>query len=227
MYPMPKQNPSSTREHVYNLLREQILDLKLEPGASLSEKEISERFQVSRTPVREAFLKLSQEGLLEVYPQKGTFVSLIDLRLVEEARFMREQLEKAVVSLACEAFPEENLNSLEANLKMQEVCAAQQDYQKLFELDEYFHRTIFQGCNKERIWSAMQPMNTHLNRIRILRLATNYNWNDILSQHAAIFQAIKDRNPDMAVKTMRNHLTQVLIDKEELARLNPKYFREI
>jgi GntR family transcriptional regulator, rspAB operon transcriptional repressor len=225
MYTMPKYNPRSTREHVYHLLREQILELQLEPGASLSEKEISEKFQVSRTPVREAFLKLSQEGLLEVYPQKGTFVSLIDLGLVEEARFMREQLEKAVVRLACERFPEDKLISLEMNLKMQEMCEKQQDYQKLFELDEDFHRTIFQGCNKERIWLAMQPMNTHLNRIRILRLTSNYNWNDILSQHTEIFNAIKDQSPERGVKIMQDHLTLVVIDKEDLKRVNPKYFR--
>lgn len=225
MYTMPKYNPRSTREHVYHLLREQILELQLEPGASLSEKEISEKFQVSRTPVREAFLKLSQEGLLEVYPQKGTFVSLIDLGLVEEARFMREQLEKAVIRLACERFPEDKLISLEMNLKMQEMCEKQQDYQKLFELDEDFHRTIFQGCNKERIWLAMQPMNTHLNRIRILRLTSNYNWNDILSQHTEIFNAIKDQSPERGVKIMQDHLTLVVIDKEDLKRVNPKYFR--
>jgi GntR family transcriptional regulator, rspAB operon transcriptional repressor len=225
MYTMPKYNPRSTREHVYHLLREQILELQLEPGASLSEKEISEKFQVSRTPVREAFLKLSQEGLLEVYPQKGTFVSLIDLGLVEEARFMREQLEKAVVKLACECFPEDKLISLEMNLKMQEICEKQKDYQKLFELDEDFHRTIFQGCNKERIWLAMQPMNTHLNRIRILRLTSNYNWNDILSQHTEIFNAIKDQSPERGVKIMQDHLTLVVIDKEELKKVNPKYFR--
>ncbi|MBU3181932.1 GntR family transcriptional regulator [Clostridium psychrophilum] len=73
----------------------------------ISEIEILEKFNVSRTPVREAFARLSQEGLISVYPQKGTFVSLIDLLSVEEARFMREHLERAILRLACENFPKE------------------------------------------------------------------------------------------------------------------------
>ncbi|KHD85581.1 GntR family transcriptional regulator [Bacillus ginsengihumi] len=221
----PSIHTQTTREYVYNLLRNQILEMELEPGVSLSEKEISEKLQVSRTPVREAFIKLSQEGLLEIYPQKGTFVSLIDLGLVEEARFMREQLEIAVVRLACEHFPEEHLISLESNLKMQKVCSEQKDYQQLFELDEDFHRTIFQGCNKERIWLAMQPMNTHFNRTRILRLASNYNWDDILSQHTEIVHAIKEQTPEKAVHVMKKHLMMVEFDKKELQRFNPRYFK--
>ncbi|HJV46642.1 MAG TPA: GntR family transcriptional regulator [Bacillota bacterium] len=222
---MLRRNPSSSRHYVYKFLRDQILELKLEPGVGLSENEISEKLKVSRTPVREAFLSLSQEGLLEIYPQRGTFVSLIDLELVEEARFMRQQLEIAVVKLACEEFPEDKLNALELNLKMQEICRDQLNHQKLFDLDEEFHRTIFQGCKKEKIWLAMQPMNAHFNRIRILRLTTNYNWNNILSQHMEIFQAIKDRNVQRATKIMDNHLTLVVFDKEEMKRVNPKYFK--
>src|SRR5262249_9041063 len=90
---------TSTRDAVYHKLKEQILSVELIPGTNISEKEISVQMGVSRTPVRESFVRLSQEGLLDIYPQRGTVVSLIDLELVEEARFMREQLECAVVRL--------------------------------------------------------------------------------------------------------------------------------
>src|SRR5471030_2430341 len=82
----------STSRRIYNLLRQEIINLNLAPGLNISEKDISEKFKVSRTPVREAFVRLSKEGLLNIYPQKGSFVSLIDLSSVEEARFMREHL---------------------------------------------------------------------------------------------------------------------------------------
>jgi DNA-binding GntR family transcriptional regulator len=222
---MPKHKPSSTRERVYHKLREEILTLSLKPGANLSEKDISEKLQVSRTPVREAFLKLSEEGLLDIYPQKGTFVSLIDLELVEEAKFMREQLEIAVVKLACKDFLEDNLNALEVNLNMQEIYNKKQDDKNLYSLDEEFHRLIFQGCKKERIWLAIQPMYTHLNRTRVLRLATNYNGSDILSQHIDIFDAIKDRDSERAEKMMHVHLTLVIVDEKQLNRENPEYFK--
>lgn len=109
MYINHKQRSSTTSNQVYEELKSQILNLQLAPGTSISEKEMSEKFNVSRTPVRESFLRLSREGLLNVFPQRGTFVSLIDLNLVEEARFMREHLERAVIRLACETFPQDKL----------------------------------------------------------------------------------------------------------------------
>lgn len=221
---MSRINASSMREYVYLHIREEILNLKLEPGTNLSEKEVSDRLQVSRTPVREAFLKLAQEGLLEVFPQKGTQVALIDLDLVEEARFMREQLERAVVQLACEQFPNEKILDLELNLNNQGLCIQHKDHRKLFELDEEFHRTIFEGCNKKRIWLAMQPMNTHFNRIRMLRLAKKYNWEHILLQHQRILQVIKDKDAAMGQRIISEHLKLVKYDQEELKKLNPEYF---
>ncbi|TBL80742.1 GntR family transcriptional regulator [Paenibacillus thalictri] len=215
----------STRDYVYQLLRKIILNVKLEPGASISENEISDKLSVSRTPIREAFLRLAQEGLLEVFPQKGTFVSLIDLELVEEARFMREQVEKAVVRLACGHFPMEELFELDKIVKMQELCTRENDYTKLFELDEQFHQTIFAGCNKRRSWQALQSMKLDLDRIRMLRLATDYNWNGILEQHQAIVQSIRDHRPDEAERVMSEHLSLVIHDQDALKMKYPAYFK--
>jgi GntR family transcriptional regulator, rspAB operon transcriptional repressor len=216
---------NSTRDYIYQLLKTDILGLKLEPGRNLSEKEISERYEVSRTPVREAFLKLSQEGLLEIYPQKGTFVSLIDLTIVEEARFMREQLEKAVVRLACDNYSKEYLFELETNLRMQELCTEEKNYNKLFDLDEQFHGSIFEGCSKKRIWLTIQQMNSDFSRIRMLRLSTNYDWEDILSTHQEIVQSIKTNNADQAENVMKKHLTLIQLDKEQLLQKYNSYFK--
>lgn len=197
----------------------------MKPGDSLSENEISLKLKVSRTPVREAFLRLSQEGLLEIYPQKGTFVTLIDLDLVEEARFMREHLERAVVSLACERFSKEHSFDLDANLRMQELCMQEQNYSKFFELDEQFHQTIFIGCNKKRSWQLLRNMKIDFDRIRILRVSTDFNWNQILKQHQEIVQAIKEQNAGRAEELMREHLSLVVGDKEDLKIKYPNYFK--
>ena len=125
--------PVSTRDAVYDSLRTLILQLELPPGTAISEKDISLKFNVSRTPVRDSFVRLAQEGLLEVYPQRGSYVSLIDIDLVEEARFMREQLEVAVVRLACASFPAERLAELERNLSQQRVSIEAHDYRLMFE----------------------------------------------------------------------------------------------
>ncbi|KGA98871.1 GntR family transcriptional regulator [Alkalihalobacillus alcalophilus ATCC 27647 = CGMCC 1.3604] len=216
---------SSTRDYVYHVLRENIISLKLEPGLNISEKEISEKLQVSRTPVREAFVKLVQDELLEVFPQKGSFVALIDLKHVEEARFIREHLEIAAIQLACKLFSPTYLEKLEFNLYMQKRCVEVGDYKKFFELDEEFHETISEGCGKKRIWMIIQQMNTHLNRVRMLSLTDNYNWNILLSQHEGMIEAIRAQDSLKAKEIVHHHLTLVNNDQGELKVAYPNYFK--
>ncbi|WP_206811169.1 GntR family transcriptional regulator [Paradesulfitobacterium ferrireducens] len=220
-------NKNSASRKLYELLKEEIIQLRLKPGSNISENEISEKYNVSRTPVREAFLRLSQEGLLTIYPQKGTFVSLIDLSLVEEARFLRETLEKAVVNLACKEFSQEKVFALEMNLKYQEMYIKNHDSEKQFQADEQFHKLIFEGCDKTRIWKIIDEMNNDFKRIRLLRLATNFNWDDIYIQHSNIFNGIIHKNPELAEKAMKEHLTAVNFDKTELVKKYPEYFKEV
>src|SRR5690554_1967767 len=99
----------SIGDYVYEVLKINIINLKMPPGRQISEKEISVLLKVSRTPVREAFIKLSREGLLYVLPQRGTYISYIDMDAVEDARFIRESLEKSVLKIATKSFPDELL----------------------------------------------------------------------------------------------------------------------
>ncbi|MDN4072945.1 GntR family transcriptional regulator [Fictibacillus terranigra] len=215
----------STRDQVYTDLKEQILILQLTPGTGISEKEISLQFNVSRTPVREAFLRLAQEGLVDVYPQRGTFVSLIDLESVEEARFMREHVERAVIRLACHYLTQENLMELETNVSFQKKCIKEKDFKRMFELDEEFHHMIFEGCNKSKTWSVIQQMNLDFNRSRLLRLVADHNWDHILKQHVQILEAIRKKDADLAEKLMEDHLMLAVIDKQLLKVHYPNYFK--
>lgn len=221
-----KKASDSIREYVYKVVRKNIISLNLKPGQSVNEKEIGEILNASRTPVREAFIRLVQEELLDVYPQKGTYVSLIDLSHVEEARFMRENLEKATVKLACQHFSKEYLFQLQSNLNMQQFCVDEKNYTKIFNLDEEFHKTIFKGCNKTRIYMLIQQMNSHFNRIRILNLASDYHWDEILSHHQEIVEAIKNKDGARAEKVMEKHLKKVIFDQEILKQEYPSYFKK-
>jgi GntR family transcriptional regulator, rspAB operon transcriptional repressor len=201
------------------------MELKLEPGRLISEKDIIEMLQVSRTPIREAFVQLSQEELIETIPQKGSFISLIDLKLVEESRFVRETLEKAIVRQACEMLKSEQVLQLQNLISLQELCVEEKNFERLFELDEEFHKTIIVGCGKIRTWGMLQQLNAHYNRIRFLRLAVNYDWQIILSEHNAITRAIREKNPDAAEQAMGEHLSRVNFEKEELREKYPSYFK--
>ncbi|MBW7459987.1 GntR family transcriptional regulator [Paenibacillus sepulcri] len=215
----------SMRDYVHDTLKKNIMELKLEPGRFISEKEVVEALQVSRTPVREAFVKLSQEELIETIPQKGSFISLIDMKQVEESRFIREKLEMAIVRQACEILSAEQLLSLQNLVGLQKLCASENNYERLFELDEEFHKLIIIGCGKTRTWTLLQQLNTHYNRIRLLRLAVNYDWANIIVQHEEIIEAIRGNNPDLAEQTMLLHLSQVNFEKEELKEKYPSYFK--
>jgi DNA-binding GntR family transcriptional regulator len=220
----PPQQESAGNS-VYTRLKQQILTLELLPGTVVSEKETSSVFQTSRTPVRESFVRLAQEGLVNVLPQRGTQVSLIDSELVEEGRFMREQIEKAVIRLACESFPERMLEQLEANLELQQENMVDWDYQRMFELDEAFHRILFEGCRKLQTWYVIQQMNSHLNRSRMLWLITDRHWKPLLEQHKEMADAIRRRDPDQAESVMKKHLNLNISNMNQLKAIYPNYIR--
>src|SRR5690625_4378501 len=134
------KHKNSTRDFVYEALSEAIVSLELPPGSTISEKEISEKMEVSRTPVREAFLRLTEDELLTVLPQRGSYISLIDLDHVEDARFLREQAEAGIIRLACESFSEAYIVKLEKNVKYQKFARDNDDENELFILDKEFHR---------------------------------------------------------------------------------------
>lgn len=211
-----KKLQESTREYVYRFLKFNIMELKLAPGSALSEKDIAQLLSVSRTPVREAFIQLSQEYLLDILPQKGTYVSLIDIENVEESKFLRETIEKAVIAIACVDFPSDKLFELQSNIALQELCFKEKNYLRFYELDEELHRTIFVGCKKARIWSMIQQMNTHYNRVRMLNMAGGYDVSPVLTQHQDLVLAIKEKNVDLGMRTIDRHLNKVKFDIQDL-----------
>ncbi|MBE1445368.1 GntR family transcriptional regulator [Paenibacillus sp. OAS669] len=220
-----RDNKGLIRDYVHSTLKKNIMELRLEPGRFISEKDVIEMLQVSRTPIREAFVKLAQEELIETVPQKGSFISLIDWQHVEESRFIRETLESAVVREACTVLSSEQVLHLQNLINLQQLCAAEKNYERLFELDEEFHKAIITGCGKIRTWNMIQQMSTHYNRVRFLRLASNTDWESILEQHQGLVQAIRDKREDAAGKIMKEHLSMGDIDKDQLKEKYPAYFK--
>lgn len=222
MNPIFIQNlsPRSVRDQVYESLKEQIISLSILPGTALSENEMAIQFGVSRTPIRESFVRLAQEGLVQVLPQRGTLVSLIDRELVEEARFMRSQLECAVVELACQTISQETLQQLMSNLQQQQLSLEQENVERIFKLDQQFHALLFAGVSKTNTWNTMSLLTVHLDRSRKLRLLDNYDWQQIYEQHVHIVEAIRQQDAKTAIAIMQQHINR---GKDDLAALSEKY----
>lgn len=215
---------NSTRDFVYDTLRGSIMNLDMPPGTTISEKEIAEELEVSRTPVREAFLRLTQDELLTVLPQRGSFVALIDLDHVDEARFLREQAEVGIIRLACEVLNESYIEKLQSNLDEQKKARDSDDENALYILDKEFHRIFAEGTDKHRVWNVIQKMDTHSNRLRKLSIELKLNWRKLVDQHEAMLNAVKSNKPDLAEDIMREHLSLLIYDQKELKANYPDYF---
>lgn len=212
------------RTQVYETIRQHIIELKYFPGQALSENEMATQFQVSRTPIRESFVRLSQEGLVQVIPQKGTFVSLINTALVDEARFMRMTLELAIIEEACKAFPLTSIKELELNLLNQKKYLEIDDVDMAFNLDQQFHSILFTGVQKQHIWHTMNILTIHLDRSRRLRLLDNHHWQHLYNEHLFIYESIKNKDMEAAMTMMKTHLTSSIHDIEVLKQKYPSYF---
>jgi len=197
----------SVHDSVYTALRDSIINLNLAPGTAISEKEISQRFEVSRTPVREAFIHLSKEGLIRVIPQKETQVSLIDLGRVEQEFFLRQSLEIAVQEPFLRNCGPEHFVELEKLLDMQEEALKNNSPADFIRYDDAFHRVFFEGGGHPLCWEILSSMSGHYYRMRMLIVRISGIAEEKILHHRSIFSALKDKNLDRTRELLRSHLS--------------------
>ena len=222
----PKKNDETGRAYALRILKQNITDTTLIPGAILSENELSKMLGLSRVPVREALIELSQSDIVEILPQRGSRVALIDLKLVEEAGFFRRTLECAVVRLVCEkaaagSLSDDFLLTIKANLNMQDFYLENPAPDKLMELDNEFHHLLFSCVDKERCYRMCCDMGIHFDRIRHLALHTV---KELVGDHHDILSAICACDADRAYALMAAHLTRFEIDEKLIKNKYPEYF---
>jgi len=218
---LPKE---TSREYAYRIIKDNIVRLELEPGSVVSENALSAELGLSRTPVREALIELSKTQIVEIYPQKGSIISLIDWEHVEEAQFLREVLEMAVVKQVCEVATDEDLKILSENLLLQELYLKSKNTDKLLEIDNEFHKGLFMINKKPHIYNLMNSMTTHFDRVRTLCL-TAVKDIKVVQDHKDILTAIQKRDPEEAVHMMKRHLTRYKVDENEIRNKYGKFFK--
>jgi DNA-binding GntR family transcriptional regulator len=212
--------PSSTVRSIRKQIRDDIVTLRLRPGTRLSENELALRFGTSRAPVREALIRLVEEGLIEVQPQRGSFVSRISLASMQRARFVREALEIAIVRRAAERGLSSGAQKrISAALADQENAQADPEYFTL--ADDAFHRAIADDIGITQIWSVLEREKSQFDRIRFLSLPVRTPVEALIRQHREIVKAILSRNPAEAEAAMHVHLSEVLKITEQLAAEHP------
>jgi len=213
----------SNRDYAFRVIRENIIKLVLKPGTMLSEQDLADELDLSRTPVHEALQELSKSKIIEVFPQKGSLVTLIDLELVEEAVFVRATLESAITEQAALLANEDDIKYLKENLELQDFLLKQNNIDKFMELDNAFHAKMYVITNKMQCYYMVKAMNIHHDRFRELRVHGG-DRTPILRQHKQILQAIIDKDAELTKKYTYEHITRTRIDAEEIRKKYPDYF---
>jgi GntR family transcriptional regulator, rspAB operon transcriptional repressor len=194
------------REQIYTLIRGLILNGKIPPGEIIDEKEIAARLNVSRTPVREAVKKLSDEHLVDVIAQSATRATRIDKHEVEQAFIIRRALEMECAARAASVVTDAHIEELGEALQRHERAIARKDYEQAIAFDDRFHRLIAQISDLPRLWRAIEISKGQLDRCRFMMLPRAGEAEATLTQHAEIIRALKARSPDHARLAMSAHL---------------------
>jgi DNA-binding GntR family transcriptional regulator len=224
MHILERTNKETAREYSYRVIKSNIISLELAPGSMVSENELAEKMGISRTPVREALIELSKLKIVEIFPQKGSFISLIDSLLVEEARYIRLVLEKSMVEIVCDIALEQDFIMLEENIRLQELHLEYNSKEKLLQLDNEFHELLFRICNKNFTYHLLSGMMTHFDRVRSLSLQVIKD-SKTIADHRNLLDALRNRDKKIATDIIAKHLSRYTIDEAELKRQYPNYFK--
>ncbi len=207
---------------IHQAIRDDIILLQLMPGQRLSENELARRFGTSRTPVREAVMRLADEGLVEVWPQRGTFIARISLRAVRRARFVRMALEIAIFRRAAErGLPPEVWADLDETLTEQE--AAVDDPVRFTNADDRFHRTLANGVEVGDVWEILEREKAQFDRMRFLSLPNVTPVRLLIQQHRDMLAAVRAGDADAAEKAVRVHLSEGEKVVDELKKRHPDF----
>jgi GntR family transcriptional regulator, rspAB operon transcriptional repressor len=218
---VPPATPRTSRRAVYEELRRRVITLELPPGAALSENELAAALGVSRTPVRESLILLSQEGLVQVFAKVGSFVSRVDPERVADAQFLREAVELASLEDVPRDPEPSAVADLRDNIALQQVVA--DDVEEFFRLDEAFHHGLLRLAGHERTWPTVVAAKGHLDRARRLGLGET-STRVFIDQHAGVLDALLDGRRDEARALMRTHLRAVFADIERVRQRSPDLF---
>ena len=213
--------PISTQ--LYHHLRGAIIRGELRPGQALSESEIARQTSTSRQPVREAFIKLAEEHLLSIQPQRGTFVVRISVTDVLDARFVREAIELAVVQEAALSSTLSTVKELRHLIALQKSVGSGHN-EDFLALDEEFHRTIALSVGRAHAWRVIEKIKAQMDRIRYLSLDDATPLALLIEQHSRIVDGIEAGDPTAASAAMRTHLREITVSLPDIAARFPDIF---
>jgi len=210
-------------DQIYDALRQAIVSLSLPPGASISENRICRRIGVSRTPVRAAIIRLVEDGLIEVFPQKGSFVAPIKLGAVRDNHFIRKSLELAVLARAAAVWSPQIGAKSRQIVARQATALADDDTETFHRLDEEFHAAFCAAAGLQGVWSTIQIAKARVDRVHRLA-ATQGRLPQVIVEHSDILDALDVGAADRAAERLDYHLERAPTLMQSLIGVYDRYF---
>ncbi len=211
---------------VFERLRNAIIALELPPGAPLSRAELATQFGISSTPVRDALMRLEEEGLVDVFPQHATVVSRIDIGRAQQAHFLRQALELEIVALLAENGEPTLIVNLDHAIALQQQFAKAGDFESFMAADNDFHAQLYGAAGKQELWTLVRSRSGQIDRLRRLHLPTPGKAQNILRHHKLIARAIEKGDAEAARQHVRTHLSGTLSELAKIRARYPEYLSE-
>ncbi|MCI8660428.1 MAG: GntR family transcriptional regulator [Lachnospiraceae bacterium] len=205
---MGEKNYKNRGEYVFETLKQEMLDLALKPGQSISENEICTRFDVSRTPVREAFRRLQEQGFVHTVPYSGTCVTKLNLENIRHMIYMRVAVELMVMRDFMKEFTPFQLEEIRHQIRLQELLIGGQDFQpeQFYRMDAQMHGIWFSATGKEKLWEFIQAQQLHYTRFRMLDFVTETDFNRIIKEHTQLLSLLEQKQEERLEETLKKHL---------------------
>ena len=194
------------KDHVYDFIAEEIREGKLLPGQRISENDICNELEISRTPVREAFRQLELEGLIQIIPNKGAYVTGITEKDVKDIYMIRSLLEGLCARWATEHISKEQMDEMEENVYLAEFHARKGHLEQLAELDNRFHDIMYEACDSKLLEHQLKDFHQYVLRVRRKTLANANRGPKSNEEHKEIMEAIKAGNGDLAERLAHQHM---------------------
>jgi len=202
-------NHNQNGDSVYHSLKEDIITLKLKPGQKISENEIASIYNVSRTPIKTAFQRLQGEKYIDIVPQKGSFVTLLDMKYIRDVIYMRMVLELDMLrSIIENGLTEKTVSSLRLNLDEQRslINSNHLTPSSFYEIDSAFHNILFCAVGRECMWDVIQGFQVYYTRFRILDTLTTERYEELFNNHLQIIDALEKENFEELSVHIKDHL---------------------
>ncbi|MBR5931425.1 MAG: GntR family transcriptional regulator [Lachnospiraceae bacterium] len=221
---------SSLNQLTYDYLKKDIMTFSLKPGEPVSAAKIAERYHVSRTPAREALVKLETEGLVDIFPQSKSVISKIDVERAKQEWFIRKTLELGMVDGLFERVQQSDILKMRSFCrKMEEISELARNHELAYEYlrcDNEFHAMTYHIAGQSLAAEMIANTMAHYNRIRLLIDLDNYYKDRTVSTHEKLIRCIENGDREGYRTLLEKHLGYITQDIEDMRKQNPDLFKD-